>query len=86
MPADAIKSAIDPTTLLGGSVSLGGFAATFSQYYPFVTGGLAFVVMVLTIIHLYSKLKNSRLENRIQLQQFELNERKLRRATDILDD
>ena len=85
MPADAIKSAIDPTTLLGGSVSLGGFAATFSQYYPVVTGGLAFIVMIMTIVHLYSKLKNSKLENKIKLQQFELNERKLRRATDILD-
>ena len=86
MPAEAIKSAIDPTTLLGGSVSLGGFAATFSQYYPMVTGSLAFIVMLMTIVHLYNKLKNSRLENRIYLQQFEINERKLRRSTDIIDD
>ena len=85
MPTQAIKSAIDSTTLMGTGVSGMGFAATFSQYYPMVTGSLAFIVMVMTIAHLYSNLKNSNLENKIKLQQFELNERKLRRATDIMD-
>lgn len=59
-----------------------GFTATFAQYYPIVTGTMAFIVMVMTTVHLYRRIKNASLDERIKLQEIEKNDRQLRRSTD----
>jgi uncharacterized membrane protein YhiD involved in acid resistance len=82
MPDKVAQAAIDPTTILGVGATGVGTAATFAQYYPLVTGSMAFIVMVMTIVHMYRKIKNSNLDEQIKLQEIELNKRKLRRATD----
>ena len=80
---EKIIPALDSTTLLGTSSAGVGFAATFAQWYPAVTGTMAFIVMVMTIIHMYRRIQNSALEKTIKLQNIELNKRQLRRATDV---
>ena len=90
MPDKAIQAALDPTTMVGTGASGIGFAATFAQYYPMITGSMAFIVMVLTIIHLYRRIKNSNLDEEIKMQTIELNKQELRRRAgdqhDPLDD
>jgi len=81
--ANPVSAVIDTTTLTGTGAAGIGFAATFAQYYPMVTGSLAFIVMVMTIVHLHRRLKNStldteRLELDIQIKKDQLK----RRATD----
>ena len=83
--AEPITAVIDTTTVAGGGASALGWAATFGQYYPVVTGSMAFVVMALTIIHLFRRVSNSKLDNEIKLQQIELNKRELRREGDKHD-
>jgi len=82
MPEKAIQAALDPTTLVGTGATGIGFAATFAQYYPVITGSMAFIVMVMTIVHLFRKIKNSNLDEEIKKQQIELNKRQLRRKSD----
>ena len=82
MPLQAINDAVDGTTVLGtGSAGI-GFAATFAQYYPIVTGTMAFIIMIMTITHVYRKITNSKLDERIKIQQIELNDQKHQRRKD----
>lgn len=82
MASNPVSSVIDTTTLAGGGASAVGWAATFGQYYPYITGSLAFIVMIMTIVHLHRGIKNRSLDEEIKKQQIELNNRQLRRSTD----
>ena len=82
MPLQAAKDAFDGTALLGTSSAGVGVVATFSQFYPIATGGMAFIIMSLTIIHIYRKIKVSRLDEEIKQQEIELNKHKLNRHDD----
>ena len=80
--AEPINAAIDGTTLTGAGASTVGWIATFGQYYPMITGSMAFIVMLLTIVHLFRRIKNSNLDEEIKIQTIELNNIELQRRHD----
>lgn len=86
MPLETAKDALDGTTLLGAGSTGIGFTATFAQYYPMVTGTMAFIIMALTIIHVSRKIKGSALDNKLkQLEIDEYSQKLKRRHDDELD-
>lgn len=86
MPLQAAKDALDSTTLYGASATGVGFTATFAQYYPMVTGSMAIIIMIMTIIHVFRKIKGSALDNKLkQLEIDEYNDKMNRRKDDPKD-
>ena len=81
--AEPINAVIDTTTLIGGGAATIGWMATFAkffgEYYPYLTAGLATTLMIMTIFHVYRRIKNSKLDYRIKMQTIEMNKQELRR-------
>jgi CHASE2 domain-containing sensor protein len=70
-----VGTVVDAKTVAGIGVGTGSFFIYLSQWMPVVGMIMTFVISVMTVIYLKKGLK-------IRDQEIQINERKLRRATD----
>jgi len=79
MPAQALKDAVDNSTLFGGGVSTGGILISITDWAPLVGIAISSVVGIMTAIHLYKRIKISNQELKMN------NDRMNRRKDDPKD-